>query len=851
MKIDFQRSTIGYPQNGTTGHIEWYQDWVEHFGNAAPTEGFGLTDNANGTVTIAAGSSVLRDSTDVHTSSLLEYDVPGGTTGTEITALTDNATNYLFANYNSGTPEISVYTSIPVDAGFTEVPIWFLTRIDNDIHVVDMRSFGLNYNVGNAKKDFYVHGFEHAFGSVVTEGSTARSLEVTAGRFYLTSIGIDHSAFDTNTTDGPDTFTLIYSDGGSSWTRVTAQNTISNTLYDDGDGTPGTLAQNDYGIYWVYLVLNTPTELFMMYGNESFATLSAAQSAEIPAILPPEFNAGGGGELIAKVIINESDTNFYEIQSPFQIPLTSQSPTVHNGLGGLDGGSIDEYYHLTSAEHSALSDLHSSDIQIVSNVAIGHDHTIHDYLRHTGSAIPIDGLGMTDNEDGTVTIVAGTAIVRDTTDIHTSTYVEYDVAGGTTGTEITALTDNTTNYLMVDYNSGSPQLEVYTSIPAGVGLTQVPVWYITRVGNELHSIDMRQIGLDHAGTVARKDYNVNFFEHKPGGTLISETGTRNLGITAGTFYLASTQINQPAFDTSGADDFTYIYDNGASGWTRVTAQTTIDNANYDDGDGTLGPLGVNDFGAHWVYLAFDVTTGVHLYVVYGRESYNTLADAQAAGIPSTDMAPEVEAGSNSIFIGKIIVGEGDTNLLEILSPFTQVLGSAVPTSHNGLGGLQGGTTDEYYHLTAAEHAGVIASSYGSMHIDDNTTPQTLNASAGVYDTITAFDLAGPSTSDIGVSTAGNNISVTDAGDYEISFNLSFDGGNDETYHVAVHADGALQNALVFERTMGAGATTGVGACSGIVTLAAADILTLKVASDVAADPAFVAHYGGMTVKRVG
>lgn len=896
-----ESTTIQYPSNAIIGgHISTLQNFIEHINSSAGTGGFDLIDNLDGTINIDAGSALLRNTTDVHTSTIEEYDVPSISS----MSLTDNATNYIFAEYNAGTPQLVAYTTIPETAGLDKTPTWFITRVGNDIHTVDMRNYGLNYACSNSKKDFYTKGFEHIpGGSVVIEGSTDRSLDVTAGSFYLCTVKIDHDAFDTNTTDGPDIFTLIYRDGVGGWTRISSQKTLSNINYDDGDGTLGTLSSNDYGIFFIYIVLNVPSELFVLYGQGSYATLAEAQSAETPASLPPEISPGSSGILIAKVIIQDSTTNFAEIQSPFIQALQSSTPISHNGLGGLQGGALTEYYHITQDEHTTLPakyisastdpvanndgvdtaalgitfeqgdewyrddtgdqwcctdnttgaavwgtmliDPFSNEIRIVSNVTVGHKHTIHDYLRHVGSSMPIDGLDLTDNLNGTVDITSGTAILRNTSDIHTSTFIEYDVSAVTSFT----LTDDTTNYIMVNYNAGSPQIQAYTSFPAGYGTTITPIWFITRVGTDLHTIDMRGFGLNHTGNVAEKDYNVYGFEHVPGGTILSEIDTRKLSVTTGIFYIASSKITQSAFDTSGSDIFTYIYDDGAGDWTRVTGQTTISNTQYDDGDGILGTIPSNDYGVHWVFIAFDDTAWAHLYVVYGRQSYNTLADAQAAELPSTDMAPEVKAGSASVFVGKIIILESDTNFTEIQSPFLQVLGSAVPTTHNGLGGLNLG---DYRHLTAAEYGNIFAPAYGSMWIDDNITAEAVLTTAGNYYKILAFDNDGPSTSDITPdSTTGKDITITDAGDYEITVGLSFTGGNDETYHIAVFADDVQIGALTFERSMATtDARVGVGAVGTIVTLAAADVLDLRVSSDISSDGGFIAHWGSLTVKKV-
>ena len=56
------------------------------------------------------------------------------------------------------------------------------------------------------------------------------------------------------------------------------------------------------------------------------------------------------------------------------------------------------------------------------------------------------------------------------------------------------------------------------------------------------------------------------------------------------------------------------------------------------------------------------------------------------------------------------------NFKVTLETLAVAIGQAVtpPTAHNSLSGIQGGTTDEYYHLTAAEKANLGNSVSGSI-----------------------------------------------------------------------------------------------------------------------------------------
>ncbi len=162
------------------------------------------------------------------------------------------------------------------------------------------------------------------------------------------------------------------------------------------------------------------------------------------------------------------------------------------------------------------------------------------------------------------------------------------------------------------------------------------------------------------------------------GMITSESGTRNVAISAGGFYYGLNSYNTPAFDSSGTDTFIYLYRDGAGGWTKVTGQTQIDNTHYDDGSGTLATLNPNRYGVHWVYMLEDST----VYVVYGRGNY-TLAQAKAAEAPSDVPDYITEIG---LLVAKIIIKKGASSFTEIITP-KEVIEFAPPTDHGDLAGL--------------------------------------------------------------------------------------------------------------------------------------------------------------------
>lgn len=82
------------------------QDFFRHSWSSGITDGGNITDNGNGTVNIAQSEGEFR-TTDTSDLVLIPLVVPAITN----LALTDNEVNYVFANYNSGSPVLQSSTS--------------------------------------------------------------------------------------------------------------------------------------------------------------------------------------------------------------------------------------------------------------------------------------------------------------------------------------------------------------------------------------------------------------------------------------------------------------------------------------------------------------------------------------------------------------------------------------------------------------------------------------------------------------------------------------------------------------------------------------------------------------------
>ncbi len=258
----------------------------------------------------------------------------------------------------------------------------------------------------------------------------------------------------------------------------------------------------------------------------------------------------------------------------------------------------------------------------------------------------------------------------------------------------------------VHYDSGIGSAYIYTTTTE---ITDDWTYFnLAKVFNEgdgsLHIHDERSIETRPINRI------VDFLESGVGqivtdGCEVSDVGTRNIAVSQCTNWYAGYERTIPGFDTSAADTFDVYYRNGSGGFIHSQGYQQWDNLKYDDNSGTLQPLGGDEYGVFWVYIHEHST----LSLIYGQDVYNDLANAQAAR-PPLALPDDFLDQEHAFLIGAIIFMQGqDTpemirDLRPILVDRNGGSGGSGIVNHNDLSGLQGGTTDEYYHLTATGFA---------------------------------------------------------------------------------------------------------------------------------------------------
>ena len=311
-------------------------------------------------------------------------------------------------------------------------------------------------------------------------------------------------------------------------------------------------------------------------------------------------------------------------------------------------------------------------------------------LKTTLSAGAFSGFELTNNGNGTVNIASGIAYLRATNDPY-ATIIKYPITAVTN----LALTDNANNYVLVDYNGGSPTITVTINASTINTQTNSLAYVIARVGNDLEYLSLVGQNVDPNAKLRIRFLNQEGIRRASGAVL--GFSSRNLTLTSSVLFSGLIRINAAAFNTASPDTFTLAYNNGST-WTRTVGQTQVNNTQYNV-SGTLTTMPNNTFRTDYVYLLPNNPS--KLYVVMGTTTYGSLTLAKGAPRPSS---LPVELQVLGLEVGRLFIEKSNASIAEVQSTFAnEFVGAQVP-EHNSLSGLQGGTAGEYNHLTNAQVA---------------------------------------------------------------------------------------------------------------------------------------------------
>lgn len=338
-------------------------------------------------------------------------------------------------------------------------------------------------------------------------------------------------------------------------------------------------------------------------------------------------------------------------------------------------------------------------------------NTVQETINVMFSAGTITGGEVTRLTSTSVRITGGTAVVR-IADDNVSELRFFNFAQQ----DFSVPDVQVTHFYALDYNGGSPIIvessgtenwDRDTQIPLGSSLRGDGLLNVTpnpyRTGDITTNFIQR---LDAIGPVQR--------DNSVGGLALGVTGVRNVTVSPGRLWSRVSDFSISAKNSS-VDTMATVFFNGVN-LTVTSGITQWDNLNFNNlGTGSLQLMGNNKYANLWFFMSFN---GEHYGFAYGVDEYNTLGDAANEGIP-TYLTQNFF--NQFLLLGRFIFQKSAASPNIIESAFITPFSSAAINTHNNLGGLQGGTTGEFFHLTNADYTKILALPVSSQPLDATLT----------------------------------------------------------------------------------------------------------------------------------
>lgn len=312
-------------------------------------------------------------------------------------------------------------------------------------------------------------------------------------------------------------------------------------------------------------------------------------------------------------------------------------------------------------------------------------------LAELWTAWPITTFSVTNNNDWTATISTCDVVLNNATD-YSWNYDTYTITWDTF-----TFTDWAEEYIVADYNSWSPIFRKETDKTLINGSSIVTMAVCWRVWTFVHQANEDWYGLGLANKINRAMYNTNPYRRSIDWGLIiweiTSPNPRTITLSSGIVYTGSYPQLVVAFNSS-TQTMTEVY-HVAWVWT-YTNRLVYGNQSYDNWTAKV-TMDLNKYACRWFYRS--IWDDAQVFYVNWTTQYNTSA-AAALEQPRTDLP--IVLRDHCMLVGRSIIQLNATSWVTD-SAFNLTFNWSTVINHNDTNNIQGGTTWEYYHLTATEH----------------------------------------------------------------------------------------------------------------------------------------------------
>ena len=359
-----------------------------------------------------------------------------------------------------------------------------------------------------------------------------------------------------------------------------------------------------------------------------------------------------------------------------------------NIYGELINARIDLQVNGTNLSSTNLNHTSGSDLVGIPVLNGASYQSLHESHNLFNSAGRITGGTISEGAGSTINVSSGTGFIR-AEDNDIAELMSFDWEEGTGFVVPT----NTIMYYGIDYNSGNP-IVINMTTEAWDLDTQFPLGSVINQAGELYILDNPWWISDSTTNIIERFESEGHLvrDEELGGLILGVTGTRNPTMSSGKLWSRLNEHPISSFDSSIGDTFDTYYRDGVGGYAEIPDQSQYNITHYDDGSGTLQPIGNNQYAVLWTWVN---VAADEISIVYPQQTYPFSAAAETEEIPNTFPDMWYKGG---IIIGRIIIKQGQDAPVEVQSVFTTTFTAAQASDHGNLAGL---TDDDHtqYLLT--------------------------------------------------------------------------------------------------------------------------------------------------------
>lgn len=302
-----------------------------------------FTDLGGGNLGVAAGTCTIRNlDDDVSTLQFANFDAA------TLAIPNDSVTRFIGVERNGGYPHVIQKTTNTWNMD-TEFPLGYAANAGGTLFPF-YNPFKVGDPITNIIQRFDAQSaiIRSAAGGLILGNTPTRTATLTAGvawaRLNDYPVSAKNSGTQTLISIRPNPASpppLILTPGLTQW---------PNTQYLSGT-TLTTMTNNRWANLWFFVNIGTGAWGFA-YGTAEYLNSSQAAQEGVPAYLTENFLLSN--LLVGRYIFEKSnDTPI--VESAFTRTFSTQAISNHNQLSGLQGGQLNEYYHLTAAQWNALT----------------------------------------------------------------------------------------------------------------------------------------------------------------------------------------------------------------------------------------------------------------------------------------------------------------------------------------------------------------------------------------------------------------------------------------------------------------------------------------------------------------